>query len=155
MKKKELKIKNAKRKLIYYNDIGFRSALEISHYKALVAAGFNPQYEKHTFLLFLGHYPKTARLVGPINKKGKKVGFNFIDKKIQNITYTPDFYFKHKEYDIYIETKGFSTDTYILKRKLFLGLLEVNNSLQCKQSIFFEPHSKKDLLECIKIINDL
>lgn len=137
------KIKNAT--VIEYNKIRFKSKLEAAFYKLLIEAGFEPQYEQRTYLLWEGCKPTI-----PFYTKDKKTKLlKLEDTKLRNITYTPDFTFNYNGRLIIIEAKGKENDTYPLKRKLFRGLLE---SLAPNNLLFFEVFSQKQLLQAIEII---
>lgn len=137
------KIKNAT--VIEFNGIKFRSKLELAFYKMLVQAGFNPQYECMTYLLWEGCKPTI-----PFYTRDKKTKLLKLDKvKLRDMTYTPDFTFNYNGRLIIIEAKGKENDTYPLKKKLFRGLLE---KLSQENPLFFEVFTKKQLLQAIEII---
>lgn len=142
-----------------FNDINFKSKLEISCYKKLIEAGFNPEYEKQKFVLFNGfRLPENVAYFTQLktNNEGKiHTIFKNDTRKIRDITYLPDFYFTYKEYEIYFDTKGKANDVYPLKKKLFLNMLN-NISIQTgKKYLFFEPHNVKQIKESILIIQNL
>lgn len=146
MKKTEnKKIKNATP--LQYDNIQFKSKLEVMAYKTLKEAGFNPQYELEKFVLWEGFKPtvpfydkdKVTRLLKPNNKK------------MVNITYSPDFMFYYKEHPIIVELKGMENDTFPLKKKLFRAYLESH----LPNSLYFEIFSKRQLLQAIQIIKSL
>ena len=49
------KVKNAQ--IIVYNEITFKSKLDLMAYKLLEEKGFNPQYEQNTFIIWQGFKP--------------------------------------------------------------------------------------------------
>lgn len=108
-------------------------------YKLLIESNLEVQHEEIKIILMEGFYPKKW-----FSKSKEQV------KKILNLTYTPDFIVKHNNYTIYIEVKGFMSDNYPIKRKLFLN--KINNE---SNSIFFEVYNKKDMLNCISYIKTL
>ena len=65
-----------------------------------------------------------------------------------DITYTPEFTILYNDTLFIIEAKGIENDTFPLKKKLFRRLLE-SMEMPC---VYFEVHTKKELLEVIKII---
>ena len=137
------KVKNAT--VIEYNGIRFKSKLEVSFYKMLLQAGFNPQYECKTYILWKGFKPTI-----PFYTKHKKTRLLKLNiTKLQNMTYTPDFTFNYNGRLIIIEAKGKENDTYPLRRKLFRGLLE---SYSQDNPLFFEVFTQKQLLQAIEII---
>ena len=111
----------------------------------LVQAGFNPQYEQRTYLLWEGCKPTI-----PFYTRDKKTKLLKLDiTKLRNMTYTPDFTFNYNGRLIIIEAKGKENDTYPLKRKLFRGLLE---DYTYDNPLFFEVFTQKQLLQAIEII---
>lgn len=146
------------------NNITFKSQLEKSVYNTLQQSGFNPQYEPETYTLWDGFTPITPfydkesdvqhskRLDSGDKNKSKilvlKTG------KITGIRYTPDFYFKYKKLDVYIETKGFENDVFYIKKKMFRYFLDQKFNSTGQHSIFFEIYTKKQLLQAIQIIKD-
>jgi hypothetical protein len=140
------KIKNATP--LEYEGIKFKSKLEVMVYKTLKENNFDVFYEPHTFNLWYGFKPRI-----PFYTPKNKVLINN-DKKIIDIKYTPDFTFRYKDIDIYIEAKGMKNDTYYLKNKLFRGFLEEKYALSGEFSMYFEIYTKKQLLQAIQIIKD-
>ena len=142
-----------------FNDINFKSKLEISCYKKLIEAGFNPEYEKQKFVLFNGfRLPENVTYFTQLktNNEGKiHTIFKNDTRKIRDITYLPDFYFTYKEYEIYFDTKGKANDVYPLKKKLFLNMLNNIATQTGKKYLFFEPHNVKQIKESILIIQNL
>ena len=122
--------------------IAFRSEVEARIYKALIAEGFNPLYEKVTFTLS----EKIRPTVPFFNRINGLLGLDM--KPVQAITYTPDFTFEYNGILIVIEVKGFENDVFPVKRNLFRKHLETLN----QPSMFFEVRTKKELLEALRII---
>lgn len=157
MQKNNKKIRNATQ--VKAGNITFKSKLEKVVYQCLSENGFNPQYEPITFTLIDPFEAKT-----PFYDKETDTQFNrrresgdtsakkLVRKsnKIQGIRYTPDFYFKYKNLDIYIEAKGFENDIYYIKKKLFLRYLD----MQPEDAMYFEVYTKKQLLQAIEIIKE-
>lgn len=135
------KIKNAKESI--YNGITFKSKLEESFYKTLVLNGLNPQYEQLKFILVEGFYPTI-----PFYNRSKSKQFKLDMSKIRDITYTPDFTIFKDDTLFIIEAKGIENDTYPLKKKLFRKYLESWTT----PSVYFEVHTKRELLQVIDII---
>ena len=69
------------------------------------------------------------------------------NKKLIDITYTPDFTFEYNDYFIIIEAKGYENDTFPIKKKMFRKILEAY-----KKALYFEIFTKKQLVDAIKII---
>lgn len=135
------KIKNAREST--FNGITFKSKLEESFYKTLMAAGLEPDYELTKFVLVEGFKPTV-----PFYNRSKSKVFRMDMTKVRDITYTPDFTILYNDTLFIIEAKGIENDTFPLKKKLFRRLLE-SMEMPCA---YFEVHTKKELLEVIKII---
>ena len=143
--------------------ITFKSQLEKSIYNTLLQQGFEPQYEPTTFTLWEGFEPitpyydketdkqKIKRLSDGIDTRTSKI---LIQKtgKIVGIRYTPDFYFKYKNLNIYIEAKGIENDVFYIKKKMFIKYLDNLCIEKGERSIYFEVYTKKQLLQAIEII---
>ena len=139
------KIKNAQ--IIVYNEITFKSKLDLMAYKLLEEKGFNPQYEQNTFIIWQGFRP-----VVPFFTKNKARQVINNNKKLINITYTPDIYFEYQGYKVIIEMKGFTNDVYPIKVKLFRKYIE---QLQDSNNyLLFELYTKQQLLTAIQIIEE-
>lgn len=143
--------------------ITFKSQLEKSIYNTLLQQGFEPQYEPTTFTLWEGFEPitpyydketdkqKTRRLSDGIDTRTSKM---LIQKtgKIVGIRYTPDFYFKYKDLNVYIEAKGIENDVFYIKKKMFIKYLDNLCIEKGERSIYFEVYTKKQLLQAVEII---
>ena len=129
------------------DNITFKSKLEVTIYKELLRAGFNPKYEEQKFVIWEGIKPTKLFYNRDIKTKMLKLDMG----KMRDITYTPDFTIKHKKYLIIIEAKGFENDTFPIKKKLFRGLLETMKT----PVIYFEVYTKKQLVQAIEIIKSL
>lgn len=143
--------------------ITFKSQLEKSIYNTLLQLGFEPQYEPTTFTLWDGFEPitpyydketdkqKIKRLSDGIDTRTSKI---LIQKtgKIVGIRYTPDFYFKYNDLNVYIEAKGIENDVFYIKKKMFIKYLDNLYTEKGKKSIYFEVYTKKQLLQAIEII---
>lgn len=162
MPKNNKKIRNATE--CKSGNLTFKSQLEKSIYKTLLEQGFNPQYEPKTHELWSGFIPITpfydkesdAQQTKRINNGGttKSKILTLKTGKIVGIRYTPDFYFKYGNLDVYIEAKGIENDVFYLKKKLFRKYLD-DIFIRTKQhSIYFEIYTKKQLLQAIEIIKE-
>lgn len=143
--------------------ITFKSQLEKSIYNTLLQQGFEPQYEPTTFTLWEGFEPitpyydketdkqKIKRLSDGIDTRTSKI---LIQKtgKIVGIRYTPDFYFKYKDLNVYIEAKGIENDVFYIKKKMFIKYLDDRYLESGEKSIYFEVYTKKQLLQAVEII---
>lgn len=128
-------------------------------YDCLFEHGFTPQYEPKTHVLIENFESKTPfydKEPDSQFKKRKESGDNSPKKlvlksgKLQGIRYTPDFYFKYGDLNVYIEMKGIENDVHYIKKKLFRKYLDT----QPGYSIYFEIYSKKQLLQAINIIKE-
>lgn len=156
------KIRNAT--ICKTGNITFKSQLEKSIYNTLQQLGFNPQYEPKTFVLWDSFIPITPfydkesdtqqkrRIENGDTNKSKSLVLK--TSKIVGIRYTPDFYFKYKDLDVYIEAKGIENDVFYIKKKLFRYFLDQKLNSTGQHSIFFEIYTKKQLLQAIKIIEN-
>ena len=137
------KIKNAKTHT--YNGIEFKSGLEVNVYKRIVQFGITPQYEGHKYIVWQGFKPSQ-----PFFNKDKTGNLKIQTTKVLDITYTPDFSFYYKGYLIIIESKGFATNEFLMKRKMFRKLLEDMGNV-----IYFEVHNLKQLDQAMEIVSEL
>ena len=142
------KIKNAQR--LIYNNIQFKSQLEVMIYKTLLQEGFDVKYEPVTFTLWQGFHPEIPYYVK--NKKTRELALD--NKKLIDIKYTPDFIFYYNGIRVIIEAKGFQNDVFYIKKKLFRAYLEEDFSNVKIQSLYFEIYTKKELMQAIEIIKD-
>lgn len=142
------KVKNATP--LEYNNIQFKSRLEVMIYKTLLQEGFNVQYEPAKYIIWEGFKPN----VSFYNKDKKTRMLKLDNKRLIDITYTPDFVFEYKDTTIVIEAKGFENDTFPIKKKLFRKWLENQNS-QGNKYIFFEIFTKRQLMQAIDIIKNI
>lgn len=135
------KIKNANSRI--YDGISFKSAMEVTIYKALKEQGINPDYEANTFIL-----SDKVRPTVPFYNRTGSGGFHLISEPISKVTYTPDFTFTLNGIFVIIEVKGFENDVFPLKRNLFRKLLETMSY----PVMYFEVRTKKELLQSLEII---
>lgn len=136
-----------------YNNIKFRSKLEASLFKYLDIEGYKPKYEPIKFIVWEGFKPTIPFYV----KDNKTKRLKLDNKKVIDITYTPDILFFYNDYIIIIEVKPFANDVYPYKRKLFRLLLEdytyKENNKEYKP-IFLQVGTKKNLVEFLTILNN-
>ena len=108
--------------------IKFRSILETYTYEQLKAHNLNAEYEPIKFILI--------------------PSFEFCNKKIRALTYTPDFVGK----DFIIEVKGHPNDAFPNKWKLFMWTLL--NKGEAEKYKLFIVHNKKEVNECINLLTN-
>lgn len=152
------KIRNATKSTS--NNITFKSQLEKSIYNTLQQEGFGPQYEPKTFTLWDGFIPITPYYDKETPKhrdaRDPKSSIMLMRKtsKIIGIRYTPDFYFRYNDIDIYIEAKGIENDVFYIKKKLFIKYLDNLYTERGQLSMYFEVYTKRQLLQAINIIKE-
>lgn len=146
------KVKNAV--ATFYNNINFKSRLEVSCYKKLEASGLSFSYESDTITLWEGEKMENIIVYDLKNKKDKVLTKRNKGYKLQNVTYTPDFKVEYKNYIIYFDVKGHVNDVYPMKKKMFIQLLNNKND-KTIQYVFFEPHTVKQMVQAIEIIKKL
>lgn len=156
------KIRNATQSIS--GGITFKSKLEKSIYDTLLEQGFNPKYEPITFVIWEGfrptipyydretNYQRDVRLAASGGSSAKML----VRKKarILNVQYTPDFYFKYNDLNVYIEAKGIENDIFYLKKKMFIKYLDDLYLEKGEKSIYFEVYTRKQLLQAIEIIKN-
>lgn len=150
---------NPKTFFIEYKGIKFKSTLEKDFYVyANEELGYNFKYEE--FHTVLQPSEKLECFVyAPIQ------GSKFLDKRtnLQRImslpqtTYSPDFHdiWTTKEGEkimVCVETKGRLTDSYKIKKKMFIALM---NKQYGTKVYFFELHNKKQFKQMFNILNEL
>jgi hypothetical protein len=140
------KVRNARGHV--YEGITFKSGLEVTAYKELMQEGFNPEYERHTYVLQKSKLFPTQHYAPFTDRKLHKMVWGLNKYKIISLKYTPDFVFTIDGMLIFVEVKGYSNDRYPYQKKLFFKWLEDNNP----NSAFFEIHNKKQLKEAVDII---
>ena len=161
--KENKKIRNATQ--CTSSNLTFKSQLEKGIYNTLQQLGYNPKYEPFTFTLWEGYIPitpyydketdaqRTKRL-----EKGEDVTPSKIltirNSKVVGIRYTPDFYFKYKNLNVYIEAKGIENDVFYIKKKMFIKYLDNRFLKTGEKSIYFEVYTKKHLMQALEIIKD-
>lgn len=139
------KIKNASP--LEYDGISFKSKLEKMAYQTLKENNFPVEYEPKKFVIWEGFKPTI-----PFYNKDKSTRMLKQDnKKLINVSYTPDFVFMYNNHLIIIEAKGMENDLFPLKKKMFRKWLEEYEP----KSIYFEIYTKKQLLQAIDIIKNL
>lgn len=123
------------------NGISFKSTMESRVYNKLLDFGITPEYESEKIVLVKGFKPNHGWF-----EDGK-----LQNSKVRDLTYTPDFKFKIGDYTVYLEVKGFITDRYPLKRKMFLKYLNTDR----QKTIFAEIKTIKGLLRTINQIQTI
>ena len=156
------KIKNAT--MCKSGSISFKSKLEKTIYDTLLEHKIKVSYEPFTYTLWPSFMPITPFYDKETNSQQKKRidnGDNIKSKilKIKNATvlgtkYTPDFFFKYNDIDVYIEAKGIENEVFYIKKKLFRKYLDDKYIRDKQKSIYFEIYSKKHLLQVLNILKE-
>ena len=110
--------------------------------------GFNPEYEKHTYVLQKSKLFPTQHYAPFTDRKLHKMVWGLNKYKIISLKYTPDFVFTVGDKLVIVEIKGYSNDRYPYQKKLFFKYLEDHYP----NSAFFEIHNQKQLKTAIEII---
>lgn len=146
------RVRGAKSKTV--DGIKFKSLAEVMVYKTLLSKGVKPLYEQEVYTLSEG-----ALCTVPFYTKNKFKRKNHNIETLSSTTcvdhrplsplvYTPDFTFDYGNKHIIIEVKGFSTDSFIYRFRLFRLSLEQRSD---KDRIeLWEIYTKKQLLECLE-----
>lgn len=134
-----------------YNDMKFRSKLELYCYKYFLDNKLKLEYEANTYVV-LPKFETNVNVYLPVKKRNSRVTELCLKtKKVLPITYTPDFTLQIHDKTFFIETKGKPNDVYPLKRKLFLNYLK-NLNYKCW---FFEPHNQQQVRDTYNIIQNI
>lgn len=132
----------------FYDGIWFKSQIEVDTYKALIDAGFSPEYEQHTYILQKTRLFPTQHYAPFKDRKLHKEVWGLNRYKIISVKYKPDFVFTVGDKLIVVEVKGYANDRYPYQKKLFFKWLEDHHP----NSAFFEIHNRKQLKAAIDII---
>ncbi len=145
------KIRNAK-VMTLSDGTKFRSKLELFTYNKLIEAKIdNFKYEEEKFVLQESfEYPNESieSYVRTIDKHKVKQ-FTDVDHKIRSMTYLPDFTHINEDKTGWIlEVKGYATDSFDLKWKLFKRHL-IDNGYNVT---LYKPDNQGNVLKCIEMI---
>ena len=133
--------------------VDFRSKLELYCYEQLIKYELPFEYEKKKFIL-VGESVNLFDLY--VSRKVRGKSYKQLVKsspKNQPMTYTPDFLVYYNNTIYIIETKGFETDTFKTKIKLFKRLL--NELCSEGRYVLMIPKSQSQVDQCIKVILSL
>ena len=115
------KVKNATP--FEYNNIKFKSKLEVYCYKRLIEEGINVKYEEEKFEL-VPAFVFNNKSIEVYKMKGSKY-FGLQRNLVRAITYTPDFTGEYNGKKFIIETKGNPNDVFPIKWKLLKRYLHL------------------------------
>lgn len=124
-----------------FDGIDFKSRMEMRTYQMLKAEGYDARYEPVKYELTPKSVPTCDAFV--MSRTGLKQY-----RSILPMTYTPDFIFEVGGRTVIVECKGFKTEKYEVKRKIFLQKESLTGNA------FFEVRTLKDVEQMIQIIKD-
>jgi hypothetical protein len=156
--KKVRNVETDKTKLLF-DGITFKSKLELYFYKQQKIRGYHFKYEKFKTTLYKGEVLECI-VYTPIPKSKfleKRQYMQEITEKNKSVTYSPDFYEVMKNKDgkdimVIVETKGLITDSYAIKKKLFLAHISKRYGANV---YFFEPHNQRQINQVFDILKTL
>jgi hypothetical protein len=127
-----------------YDEIKFKSKLEMFCYKELKLSKLEFTYEENTYTLIPTFSPTI-----PVYELNKKVNLLQPDLgKVRACTYTPDFVVRNQGKVFVLEIKGMEQDAWKLKWKMFRQYIQ--NFSTC--DALFLVKNQKQVKECIEII---
>ena len=125
-----------------YDGIQFQSLLEVYCYQQLKKAGLQFSYEKIIYTLLDGF-----NVHSPVWTTFRKI-FKARMSAVRPVTYTPDFVCRDGKW--VIETKGWKSEGFKFRWKLFLRYIKIN-----KLDIeLFMPTSKKEVDMVVKYLKE-
>ena len=132
-------------KKITYDGITFASGLEKYMHVALKKARIQAVYEGHTYEIFPGFDYESSAYERCANGKGEYKDRG--NKKILNISYTPDFMGK----GFIIECKGRANESFPLRWKMFKKYVQEH----LPNVTLYKPQNQKECDETVKLIQNL
>jgi hypothetical protein len=129
-------------KKVSFDGISFASGLEKKMYMALKKADIKADYEGTTYELLPSFKFDNVCFERQSNGKGEFI--NRGQKKIQNISYTPDFVAE----DFIIECKGRANESFPMRWKMFKKYISENYP----DITLFKPQTEKECQEVVEII---
>jgi hypothetical protein len=129
-------------KKVIYDGITFASGLEKSMYLALRKAGIKSEYEGETYELLPSFRFNSDCYERQSNGKGDFI--NRGNKKVLNISYTPDFI----GYDFIIECKGRANDSFPMRWKMFKKYVADN----MPEKTLYKPQTQKECEQVVELI---
>ena len=128
-------------KVTIFNGVTYKSGLEAFMAELLTNEGLFEGYENHTFTIQECTILPQSVYSKQNNGKGD---YKLRSSKVDVMSYTPDFCGK----DFIIETKGFSTDVFRLRFRIFLKhLFDLGDT----RNVYI-PRTKKCCEETVKLI---
>ncbi len=145
-RKKGKSFTKGKRKVYPFKGIDYKSGLERNMAILLDAEGILFRYEPVTFRVMEGFYFPFKSYERQANGKGDMVDRG--QKKVQGITYTPDFIGK----GFIIETKGYANETFPRTWKMFKNWLTENEDYDPDDIVLYKPQKISECEEVVKLI---
>lgn len=141
-RKKGKSIVGGRKKSYSFKGVNYKSSLEKNMAMLLDAAGIEFQYEPESFKVIesfnfpIDSYERQANGKGDMINRG--------NKKVQAVSYTPDFIGD----GFIIETKGYANETFPLRWKLFKKMI-VDNIDAFPNITLYKPQK---ISECEKVV---
>lgn len=129
-------------KKVVYNGITFASGLEKSMYLALQKADIKSEYEGKTYELLPSFRFDSDCYERQSNGKGEFI--NRGNKKVLNISYTPDFIGN----DFIIECKGRANESFPMRWKMFKKYVTDN----MPEKTLYKPQTQKECEQVVELI---
>lgn len=137
-----------------YNGVQFKSDLEKRVYIALMEMGVTPLYEGERFIYWEGLRPKVPFYCRYKQRATKLHKAGWVLKKNQSalisMAYTPDFVFEYEGIKVIIEVKGYESDTFPIRKKLFRAYLETLDY----PVVYAEIYTLKELRDFMGILEE-
>ena len=143
---------------ILYDGIKFKSYLEVDFYKYSKELGYNFEYEQFNTVLQAGEKLECFVYEPVTGSKSLEKRNNLqLVKSIRQTSFSPDFHLIIKSKDgenvmIMVETKGIKTESYKIKKKLFIAHI---NKIYGANAYFFEPHNMKQIKQVFEILKTI
>lgn len=132
-----------------YDGIEFRSKLEKSIYRALVARGIPVNFEPMKCKI----WDREKFSVPYYDRIGKKP-FGLVTSKPIAVHYTPDLVFVYKDTTVFLEIKGFKNDVFPYKAKLFRDWLELFKRQTGKKCCYAVVYAIKDVDTLLNLLDN-
>jgi hypothetical protein len=132
---------------LIFKGITYKSKLEVIMAMCLYEANIPFKYESETIILIdsfsfpIFSYERSANGKGLMKER--------VNKKIQSISYTPDFVGE----GFYIETKGYANETFSIRWKLFKRWL-IENNYDPKQCSIYKPQTPSECKKVAQLIKE-
>lgn len=132
-----------------FDGVKFRSKLETSIYKALLAKGIDVNYEPQKCKV----WDKDGFQVPYYDRSGKKP-FGLITSKPICVHYTPDMIFDYKGIRVFLEVKGFKNDVAPYKIRMFREWLDKYADETKTKCCYAVVYAIKDVNSLLNILDN-